>query len=216
MFTDRKEAGKQLAQKLELYRGKDAIVLALPRGGVVPAYEIARALSLPLDIVAVRKIGHPLSPEYAIGAVDESGNTILNETETTTIDNTWLKEETAREKIEAKRRSFVYRGGRKPQRLRGRTVIIVDDGVATGLTMRLAVCVVKKQKPEKIVVAVPVAPLESLQSLKKEGAEVIVLELPERFMGAVGAHYMQFEQVEDRVVIESLQLAHEKKYQDKS
>src|SRR3989344_9594262 len=101
MFTDRTQAGKQLAEQLESYRGKDAVILALPRGGVVTGYEIARALSLPLDIIAVRKLGHPLSPEYALGAVDEGGTTILNETEEKKVDQERLREETARPKKEA-------------------------------------------------------------------------------------------------------------------
>src|SRR3989344_2501017 len=117
MFTDRKEAGEQLAKKLESYRGKDAIVLALPRGGVVTGYEIARVLELPLDIIAVRKIGHPGSSEYAIGAVDENGMRIMNEAEASTIDQEWLLEETARQQEEAKRRSSLYREGKAPQSL---------------------------------------------------------------------------------------------------
>jgi|SRR3989344_330871 len=209
MFTDRTQAGKQLAEQLESYRGKDAVILALPRGGVVTGYEIARALSLPLDIVAVRKLGHPLSPEYAIGAVDEYETKILNDAETATIDKRWLKEKIAREHEEAKRRSVVYRGGREPHGLSGKTVIIVDDGIATGLTMRLTVRAVKARKPKKIIVAVPVAPAESLAALKREGAdEIIVLLPPEEFMGAVGAHYAEFEQLSDEEVIRLLQSAY--------
>lgn len=210
MFTDREDAGRQLAKKLEQYRGKEAVVLALPRGGVVTGYEIAEALKLPLDIIAVRKIGHPSSPEYAIGAVDEKGITILNETETTALDQVWLREEIGRQRKEAQRRSTVYRQKRIPMSLAGKTAIIVDDGIATGLTMRLAVRSLKAQKPEKIIVAVPVAPSESLRVLKNEGVdEIIVLEPPAEFMGAVGAHYVRFAQVEDEEVIRLLQSTHE-------
>ena len=209
MFKDRKEAGQKLADKLRTYAKQNAVVLALPRGGVVTGSEIARMLELPLDIVAVRKIGHPASPEYAIGAVDENGTTILNEAETKVVGQSWLKEETERQKREAKRRSDAYREGREPPNLAGKVVIIVDDGIATGLTMRLAVRAAKAQKPEKIIVAVPVAPAGPLRSLKDEGAnETIVLEPPEEFMGAVGAHYATFEQIEDDEVIKLMRLAY--------
>ena len=205
MFADRTDAGKQLAKKFETYRGTDTVVLALPRGGVVPGYEIAKALDLPLDIIAVRKIGHPDNPEYAIGAVDEKGTCILNDTEIASVDPVWLKEEVARQKKEAQRRSVVYRGEKKQAIIAGKTIIIVDDGIATGLTMRLAVRAVVAQKPAKVIVAVPVAPPESARSLMEEGAdEVIVIEPPEQFLGAVGSHYARFEQVEDREVISLL------------
>ena len=205
MFTDRAEAGKLLAKKLSTYAGKDAVVLALPRGGVVTGREVARALSLPLDIVAVRKVGHPESPEYAVGAVDEHGTTIMNEAEVHTIDTQRLAEETRRQQQEALRRSTLYRGGRAPVSVEGKIVIIVDDGIATGLTMRLAVRCVKTRHPSRIVVAVPVAPQDAIRALKAEGAdEVVALEPPEEFMGAIGAHYGQFEQVEDTEVIRLL------------
>lgn len=212
MFTDRQEAGKHLAKKLAPYRGKNAIVLALPRGGVVTGYEIAEALKLPLDIIAVRKIGHPSSPEYAVGAVDENGTTILNEMETATIDHAWLNEEIERQRAEAKRRSIVYRAGKKPISLKKKIVILADDGIATGLTARLAVRSVKAQKPEKIIVAVPVAPQESLEALKGEGAdEVIALLPPEDFAGAVGAHYVQFDQVGDEEVVRLMEASRDGK-----
>ncbi len=205
MFVDRSDAGRQLAEKLQKFRVKNVIVLALPRGGVVTAYEVAHTLSLPLDIIAVRKIGHPDSSEFAIGAVDDQGMCIVNEVGAATIDPAWLKTESARQRKEAERRSAVYRQGRKPLNTEGKIVIIVDDGIATGLTMRLAVRAAKKQEPEKIIVAVPVAPPESIRALKEEGAdEIIVLEPLEEFMGAVGAHYSEFDQVEDKEVIRLL------------
>lgn len=210
MFMDRQEAGRALAKKLAPYRGTDAIVLALPRGGVVTGEGIAKALALPLDIVAVRKIGHPVSAEYAIGAVDENGTTILNEAETKSIDQSWLKSEIELEKKEAERRSITYRDGRQPLPLMGKTAIIVDDGIATGLTMRLAVRSAKKQDAAKVIVAVPVAPAESLRALQMEGAdEIIVIEPPEEFAGAVGAHYVRFDQVEDAEVVKLLRTAYE-------
>ena len=212
MFQNRADAGAQLAKKLGRYKDTDAVVPALPRGGVVTGYEIAHTLGLPLDIVAVRKIGHPTNSEYAIGAVDEHGTTLLNEAETKTVDQSWLREEIERQKTEAQRRSTAYRNGKQPTPLLGKTVIITDDGIATGLTMRLAVRSVKAWKPEKIVVAVPVAPAGAMRALKDEGAdEVVVIEPPEEFMGAVGAHYAQFEQVEDGEVIKLMQAAYGEK-----
>lgn len=208
MFRDRKDAGERLARKLASYRGENAVVLVLPRGGVVLGYEVATALKLPLDIVAVRKIGHPSSPEYAIGAVDENGITILNEAETTSVDPSRLEAEIARQKAEAMRRSAVYRAGKEPVSLAEKTAILIDDGIATGLTMRLAVRSVKAQGAKRIIVAVPVAAGESLRALKAEGAdECLVLEPPEGFASAVGAHYLQFPQVEDDEVVRLLTAA---------
>ena len=202
MFKDRSDAGRQLAEKLAPYRGKHAVVLALPRGGVVTGFEIARALALPLDIIAVRKVGAPDNPEYAIGAVGADGTAILNDAEAAMIDKAWLAGEIAAQKKEARRRGRVYRAGRKPLGIAGKTAIIVDDGIATGLTMRVAVRSAKAEKAEKVVVAVPVAPPESVHALSEEGAdEVVVLEPPEEFLGAVGAHYIRFEQIEDDEVI---------------
>ncbi|OGG69455.1 hypothetical protein A3F27_00960 [Candidatus Kaiserbacteria bacterium RIFCSPHIGHO2_12_FULL_53_13] len=205
MFKDRSDAGKQLAGKLMQYSAKDAVVLALPRGGVVTGYEVAKALKLPLDIVVVRKVGHPNNPEYAVCAVNEKGMRLCNEGEAAVIDMAWLTEETLRQKQEAQRRVELYRGNRKQAGVRGKTAIIVDDGVATGLSIRVATRATKAQKPGRIVIAVPVASSEAVRELRAEGAdEVIVLEPPEEFLGAVGAHYLRFPQVEDDEVIKLL------------
>ena len=201
MFRDREDAGKQLAKKLLKYQGRDAIVIALPRGGVVVGHEIARVLQLPLDIVVTRKIGHPNDPEYAVCAVDETGTLLCNEVERAAIDEKWLKEETKRQQTEAQRRSVVYREKKKAASLKGSVVIITDDGIATGLTMRLAIATVKAQHPKEIVVAVPVAPPGIAQKIKREVNELIVLEPPEEFIGVVGAHYERLDQVEDTEVI---------------
>src|SRR3989344_4464962 len=132
MFEDRADAGRQLTKRLAPYAGEEAIVLALPRGGVVVGREIARALGLPLDIVLTRKIGHPRNPEYAVCAVDENGELLCNDAEARSIDTEWLHEEAKREQQEARRRSSVYRQGKQPAVIRGKTVIITDDGIATG------------------------------------------------------------------------------------
>ncbi len=204
MFRDRKDAGLQLAKKLAKYRAGNAIVLALPRGGVVAGYEIARALELPLDIAVVRKVGHPLSPEYAICAVDERGTLLCNEQEAASGDRAWLKAEIERQKREALRRIAVYRGKREPISLAGKIAIIVDDGVATGLTIRLAIASVKVQKPARAIVAVPVVSAEAARDIMQTADQFVFLEPPEDFLGAVGAHYEEFEQVGDGEVIQLL------------
>jgi putative phosphoribosyl transferase len=202
MFRDREDAGKLLAKKLVQYRGTDSVVLALPRGGVVPGYEVAHALRLPLDIIAVRKVGHPSNPEYALGAIDESGAALFNEAETAAVDPQWLKDETRKQHSEAMRRAKAYRVGKEPLPLAGKTAIIVDDGIATGLTMKLAVQNAQSRGAKRVVAAVPVAPPEAVAALESLGAEVFVLEKPEEFLGAVGAHYERFDQITDAEVIE--------------
>jgi predicted phosphoribosyltransferase len=205
MFSDRREAGMLLAEKLQKYKGTSALVLALPRGGVVCGYELAHALSLPLDIIVTRKIAHPAFPEYAVGAVDERGTNIIDEATSTPLNAAWIQKEILKQSEEAKRRTLLYRKGLPPLDLKGKTAIIVDDGIATGFTMRLAIKLVKDKHPRKIVVAIPVSPPEPLSMLKAEGAdEIIALLKPEEFCGAVGGHYREFEQVTDGVVVQLL------------
>lgn len=211
MFTNRNDAGKRLAEKLAQYRATGSVVLALPRGGVVIGYEIAKALKLPLDIVVVRKVGYPNNPEYAVCAVDEKGARLCNEEESAMIEPAWLAEETLRQKQEAQRRVNLYRGKRKPSDIAGKTAIIVDDGIATGLSIRLAARAVKTQNPKLLVIAVPVAPPDAVCELQAEGAdEVIVFEPPEEFLGAVGAHYLEFRQVGDDEVVKLLKSSSQK------
>jgi len=194
-----------LAEKLAAYSGTDAVVLGLPRGGTVVAAEISRALRLPLDIVVVRKVGHPDNPEYAIGAVDEKGTNIFNEEEAASINQHWLKEEVERQSVEARRRTRTYRGEKKPLTLKEKIVIIVDDGIATGFTMRLAVRSVKADKPARLIVAVPVAPGGMESDLCADGAdELLTLLPPGEFLGAVGAHYVSFPQTNDEEVVRLL------------
>lgn len=203
MFKDRKEAGEKLAQALTRYQGApDTIVLALPRGGVVVGFEVARALGLPLDIVVPRKIGAPGNPEYAIGAITETGEAIFNEQEVKLVDPAWLSAEMKKEKEEAQRRLTAYRAGPPPE-LENKTVIIVDDGVATGYTMRAAVEGVKARHPSYIVVAVPHGAVDSIALLRKEVNEAVALEVPENYL-AVGAQYEEFYQTSDEEVIELL------------
>lgn len=202
IFKDRADAGQQLATLLDDCKGTNAIVLAIPRGGVIVAKEIAKALDLPLDIIVTRKIGAPGDDEYAIGAIDISGNGIFNEREKANIDEKWLADKILAEKNEAERRWTAYRKGRDALDLRGKTAIIVDDGIATGLTMEVAIEYVKSEGATKIIVAVPVAPTDTIRTLKNK-ADVRVLESP-AFFSAVGEWYENFPQVSDEEVIATL------------
>ncbi len=202
MFKDREEAGRKLAEALEKYKGlKNAVVVALPRGGVVLGRIVADALGAPLDLVVPRKIGAPFNEEYAIGALAESGEAVWNEEERVRCDAAALRHIVEKERKEAERRLNVYRKGLPPRDLKGKTVILVDDGVATGYTMRAAINTVKAERPEKIVVAVPVGPKDTLGELKREADEVVILHTPMLFF-AIGGFYEVFPQVEDEAVIE--------------
>lgn len=199
-FKDRVEAGQKLAETLKGYENAKVVVYALPRGGVVLGYEIAKALKAPLDLVITRKIGHPLQSEYAICAVTESGNMICNEEEKARIDKLWLAKEAEKERQEAKRRHLEYLGGRQRLSAKGKIAIIVDDGVATGLTIKLAMREIKGENPRKIIVAVPVVPKDIAAKIRGE-ADLVALEEAEYYLGAVGAYYDDFPQVEDEEVI---------------
>ncbi len=192
-----------MAELLKQFKdAKETIIIALPRGGVVVGFEVAKELNLPLDIVVPRKIGAPGNPEFAIGAITESGEMILNE-EVFGISESYLKSETEKERAEAERRLRLYRGSRLPLDLENKTVILIDDGLATGLTMRAAISSVKKMKAKKIIVAVPIAPPETVELIKKETDEIFYLEAPLLF-GAVGAFYKEFGQTTDEEVIDLL------------
>lgn len=203
-FKDREDAGRQLAQRLLSYKDTDPVIYALPRGGVVTGVEIARALHAPLDLVIPRKIGHPSNPEYAIGAVAEDGHLTANSAEIATVDEQWLRTEIEAQRTEARRRRETYLAGAHPIDVADKTAIIVDDGIATGLTMKCAIAELKHRNPKKIIVAVPVAPPDSLAEIGMLVDEVICLSTPE-FMGAIGAFYDSFPQVEDSEVIKLMQ-----------
>jgi len=204
-FLDRADAGKQLAEKLENYKGEDIVIYALPRGGVVLGYEVAKALGAPLGLVITRKIGHPHNPEYAVCAVTEDGALTCNESEKRTLDPKWLSLRVEEEKKEAKRRHDVYLKNQAPLDPKGKTAVIVDDGVATGLTLRAAIRDIKQKNPKEIIVAVPVAPGDVADELKKEVDEFVALDIPSFYLGAVGAYYENFTQVEDEEVIDLLE-----------
>lgn len=202
IFKNRAEAGKKLAAILSEFKNSDAIILALPRGGVVVADEVAKILNLPLDIIVTRKIGAPGNDEYAIGAIDILGNGIFNELEKQNVDKKWIEHKIASEKEEANRRWKTYRVGREALNLKGKTVIIVDDGIATGLTMQAAVAYAKNEGAGKIVVAIPVGSTEAVRALKAI-VVVFVLETPV-FFSAVGEWYEEFPHISDKEVIERL------------
>lgn len=203
-WRDRVEAGQDLARSLRKYRGKSAVVYGLPRGGVVVAAEVARELGLPLDVLIARKIGHPFNPEYAIGAVAEKGRPVLNQAEITSLDELWLRKAIAEQRREARRRRKLYLHGRRGHGAKGKTVVVVDDGIATGLTLRAAIAGLKAEKPKKIVVVVPVAPDDSAAEIETEVDEFTCLVRDKFYRGAVGSYYEYFEQTEDSEVVELL------------
>jgi len=206
IFKSRIDAGQKLAQALKKYKNlENGIVLALPRGGVVVGYEVAKKLNLPLDIICPRKIGAPGNPEFAIGAITETGEGIFDEETIKTygISKEYIENEIKKEKAEAERRLKLYRGKRPCLVLKDKTVIIVDDGLATGLTMRAAIKTVRSRGAKKIIVAIPIGPPDSIEIVKREVDEIIYLDAP-FFFGAVGAFYEEFGQTTDEEVIELL------------
>lgn len=202
-FSNRKEAGRSLAEALENFRGQRVAVLALPRGGVPVAKEVAVALGAPLDLVLVRKIGVPGQPELAMGAVVDGPDplTVRNEDviRLAGIAESEFLAVRDRELAEIKRRRFEYLGKRPHPDLADRVAIIVDDGIATGATTRAALRAVRKQKPRRLILAVPVAPTETLSELESEADEIVCLESHDVF-GAIGFFYSDFTQVSDREV----------------
>lgn len=203
-FRSRVDAGRQLAGALKDFRGEDAIVYALPRGGVVVGREVARALGVPLDIVIVRKVGHPHNPEYAVCALGEGGVFLCNEEERGRIDPAVFEKLVRDEEKEAARRREVYTEGRKQRDPEGRIAILVDDGIATGLTLRAAIRELKRKNPKEVVVAVPVSPPDAAKEITREVDEFIALDIPQFYLGAVGAYYDEFPEVNDEEVIKAL------------
>jgi len=207
MFKDRIDAGTQLAKKLFEFKKENVVVLAIPRGGLPLGAIIAKALNAPLDVALTKKIGHPFNKEYAIGAVSLE-NIILNDA--VGVTKGYIEEETARLRIKLNERHNQYYKKNVPQNLKDKTVIIVDDGIATGNTILVTIDLVKMQKPNKIVVAIPVAPPSTVRKLDDyaEVDEVICLETPYNFH-AVGQFYEEFFQVSDQEAINLLESANE-------
>ena len=205
MFTDRRDAGRKLAQALSSYAGLDALVLALPRGGVPVAQEVAREIGSAMDVLIVRKLGAPTNPEFAFGAVGEGGAVVLDEP---TIAALGISDQVRDRLIteaatEIEHRVDVFRGGRDLTEVSGRTVIVVDDGLATGATAAAAVAVLRHLDAEKIVLAIPTGSAQAVQRLSSLADEVVCLETPRDF-GSVGAQYESFPQVSETEVLESM------------
>jgi putative phosphoribosyl transferase len=206
-FIDRIDAGRQLAKALARYKVQRPVVLALPRGGVPIAAEVATALDAPLDLILVRKIGVPFQPELAMGAVVDGAEPVIVRNEevielcgVSETDFNAIRDE---QLAEIERRRKLYLGDRPHPQLSGRTVIVVDDGIATGATTRAALRAIRMRKPSKLVLGVPVAPTETLKKLREEADDTVCLEDYEEF-GAIGLFYSDFRQVSDTEVIEIL------------
>jgi len=208
-FQDRTEAGRQLAARLEPYAGRDdVLVLGLPRGGVPVAFEIAMALDAPLDVFIVRKLGLPGHEEFGIGAIASGDVRVVDEAvlRAYDVDPDTLARITARERLELERRERLYRDDRAFPAIEDKVVILVDDGLATGSTMRAAIAALREKHPSKIVVAVPVGARESCTAMARLVEEVVCLETPDPFY-AVGLWYEDFEQTDDAEVHELLERA---------
>ena len=207
-FRDRCEAGRKLAAALAKYRDQRPVILALPRGGVPVAAEVATALAAPLDLILVRKVGVPDQPELAMGAVVDGGDPIIvrNEDiiELAGIGQSEFKAVCDRELAEIERRRQRYLGNRQRADVAGRTAIVIDDGVATGATTRTALRATRMRKPKRLVLAVPVAPTHNLDALRADADDVVCLEDHE-FFGAIGFYYLDFAQVSDEEVIKILE-----------
>jgi putative phosphoribosyl transferase len=206
-FANRTDAGRQLAQALARYKGEQVVLLALPRGGVPVAAEVAAALNAPLDLILVRKIGVPMQPELAMGAVVDGTNPLVVRNEEvialTGVNEVEFKAVCDVELAEIERRRKRYLGGRPPIDVAGRIAIVIDDGIATGATTRAALRATRARKPKKLILAVPVAPTESLAVMQEEADEVVCLEDYENF-GAIGYFYSDFRQTSDQEVIDTL------------
>jgi putative phosphoribosyl transferase len=211
IFRDRADAGQQLAKELVMRKLQHPVVLALPRGGVPVACEIARTLLAPLDLVLVRKIGHPWQPELALAAIVDGPEPIIvvnEDVRAATIEaDKYIAEATKRELLEIERRRALYLKGRPRVAVKDAAAIVVDDGVATGATVRAALRALRRQMPGRLILAVPVAPEDTIASLKPEADEIICLHTPKHFF-AIGPYYQSFAQVSDEQVIADLSSLH--------
>jgi len=202
MYKNRKEAGEKLSEHIMRYRDEDAVLLAIPRGGVPVAYEIAQRTGLPLDVIIVKKIGHPHNPEYAVGAASVN-STYINPDNIRGVSQSYLEEQKARKQGEAEAIYRELRGDASPLDLEGKTAILVDDGVATGSTIKMAITVARNLGAERVVVAVPVGSVEAIRMLRREADEVICPLEPTIFY-AIGQFYEDFSQVPTETAKEML------------
>lgn len=207
-YKDRKDAGRQLAEKLKKYKEDKPIIMALPRGGVVLGYEVAKILNAPMDVITTRKTGAPFNPEFGIGAIAPNGIRILNPESINLlkISDSEIERIIEKETNEMNRRITLYRKGLPSINLQGKTVIVVDDGLATGVSTKAAILSIKQMQPEKIILAVPVSPPNTADKFRKEVDEFICLAEPADFY-AVSVYYDNFEQISDEEVINLIQKA---------
>jgi predicted phosphoribosyltransferase len=205
-FCDRTQAGRLLAEELVGYAGTQAVVLGVPRGGVIVAREVAVALDAALDVVLARKLGAPGNPELAIGAVAEDGRLYLHEESAAMVGarDAYVAQELDRQRAEISRRASLYRSVRPRVPLEGRTVIVTDDGVATGATMQAALWTARREGARLVVAALPVGPEQTLRELAREADELVCLRVPP-FFAAVGQFYLRFDQTQDEELLEVLQ-----------
>jgi putative phosphoribosyl transferase len=210
MFRDRTDAGRRLAAELVRFKGEDPVVLALPRGGVPVALEIAQTLGAPMDLVMVRKIGAPMQPELAVGAVVDGSRpeTVVNPevVDALGIPDSYIEREAARQLAEIERRRELYLAGRERIDVAGRTAIVVDDGIATGATIEAALRATRRANPKRLVLAAPVAPPDTVERLRPEVDEIVCLATPPYF-GAISVYYADFRQLSDGDVIDLLRRA---------
>jgi putative phosphoribosyl transferase len=207
MFSNRSEAGRLLARRVQAMGLADPVVLALPRGGVPVAVEVARALGAPLDLLLVRKIGAPEQPELAVGAVSEGGELFVDRRlmDLTGATDEYMARQAQQQLAEIARRRAAYLGGRAPLRLAGRTAVVVDDGIATGATVHAALQALRRRGPASVVLAVPVASREAAAALSTDVDELVCLAQPALFR-AVGEHYADFDQVSDDEVVRLMRM----------
>ena len=207
LFVDRHDAGRKLAVLLAKYKDDASLlIIGLPRGGVVVAYEVARSLQKPFDVICPRKVGAPFNPELALGAVTETGEGYFNDhlIASLGVSKSYIEKESQKEQRVAKMRLELFRKGKDPLSFKDKTVIIIDDGLATGATMKAAIQSIKSQKPKKLVVAVPVSPPDTANEISQMCDEFIALSTPWQFQ-AVGQFYEDFGQTDDDEVVELLQ-----------
>ena len=210
IFPDRRDAGRRLAKLLLHYRDENPVVLALPRGGVPVGAEISRALDAPLDIIVARKLGAPGQPELAIGAIAPGGVRLVNErlVRWLGIPEDWIEQAAEKELAEVQRRMRRFRKDRPASQVRDRSVILVDDGIATGMTARAAIQAIHTEEPRRIILAVPVCTKETAKKLSQEIDELVCLEIPED-LWAIGLWYRDFHQIPDEEVMDLLQKSRE-------
>lgn len=206
MFADRIDAGLQLADRLRHLKGREGVVLAIPRGGVPVGFMVAESLGFRLDVLLCKKIGHPHNPEYSIGAVSLTDR-VLNLS--TGVSTDYIEEETLRLRRRMRENEHAFRKGRPPIALKGKTVVVVDDGIATGSTLLCTLPMLRNQGPDRLIVAVPVAPAAAVRKLRVHADEVVSLLVPDDFM-AVGSYYADFTQVEDSEVVAYMERATER------